>query len=67
MIFFNIFNLNPRSVIMKAAMHLLNATEVTTCRDGVETYHVKMLNDLLSHSGLIFKQNPLFFHNPRLC
>ena len=46
---------------MKAPKHLLSATEVKTCRDGVETFQVKMLNDLISYSGKIFKQNPLFF------
>ena len=46
---------------MKVAKHLLNATEVTTCRNGVKTYPVKMLNGLISYSGQIFQQNPLFF------
>ena len=41
-------------------MYLLNTTEVMTCRNVVETDHVKMLNDLLSYIGHIFKQNPLF-------
>ena len=45
---------------MKAPMYLLNTTEVMTCRNVVETDHVKMLNDLLSYIGHIFKQNPLF-------
>ena len=40
---------------MKAPKHLVNATEVTSCRNGVETYHVKMLNDLVSYRGNIFK------------
>ena len=41
MIFFSIFNLNPRFVIMKAPKHLLNVSGVTTCRNGVKIYHVK--------------------------
>ena len=51
---------------MRALKHLLNATEVTTCRNGIETYRIKMLNDLISYSGQIFKQNPFFFHNTGL-
>ena len=46
---------------MKAPKRLLNTTEVTTCRDGVETYDIKMLNSLISYSRQIFKQKPLFF------
>ena len=42
---------------MKAPKHLLNATEVTTYRNGVEVYHVKMLNGFTLYSGHIFKQN----------
>ena len=61
MIFFSIFNLNPTILIMKVAKHLLNATEVTTCRNGVKIYHVKMLIGIISYSGQIFQQNPLFF------
>ena len=30
-----------------------------TCRNGVETYHIKMFNEL--YSSHIFKQNHLFF------
>ena len=48
-------------MIMKAPKHLLNTTEVTTCRNGVKTYHVKMLNALISYSNQNFEQNPLFF------
>ena len=56
-LFFSILNVNPTLVTMTAPKHLLNATEVTTCRNGVETstYHVKMLNGLISNSGQIFK------------
>ena len=39
---------------MKAPKQLLNANEVKTSRNGVETYHVKMLNDLKSYNGQIF-------------
>ena len=46
---------------MNASKHLLDATEMTTCRSEVETYHVKMLNGLIAYSGQIFKHNPLFF------
>ena len=46
---------------MKAPKHLLNATEVTTSRNGVEVYHIKMLNGFISYGGQIFKQNPLIF------
>ena len=35
--------LNPIVVIMNEPKHLLNATEVTTSRNGVETKHAKML------------------------
>ena len=41
---------------MKAPKHLLNINEVTTCRDGVKIYHVKMLNGLISYNCQIFKQ-----------
>ena len=58
-LFFSIFNLNLD--IMKVLKHLLSATEVTTCSNRVETYHVKMLNDLVWYSGQFFKKNPLFF------
>ena len=46
---------------MKAPEHLLNAPEVKASRNGVEVYHVKMLNDLISYSSQTFKQNPLIF------
>ena len=46
---------------MKAPVHLLNTTEVTTFRNGVEVYHAKMPNGLISYSGQILKQNPLIF------
>ena len=59
--FFSIFNLNPLIVIMKVTKHLRNATEVRAWRNGVETCHVKMLNGLMSCSGQIFQQSPLFF------
>ena len=39
---------------MKAPKHLLNATEVTACRNGVKTYNIKLLNDLISYSAQIF-------------
>ena len=45
---------------MKAPKNLLNATEETTCRNGVKTYLIKMLNGLVSHSSQILKQNLLF-------
>ena len=61
MIFFSNFNVNLTVVTMKAPNHLLNDTEVKTCRNGVKTYHIKMLNDLISYCDQIFKQNPLFF------
>ena len=48
-------------MIKKTPKHLLSATEVTTCRNGVKTYHVKMLNDLMSYSGQTFKQHLLLF------
>ena len=35
--------LNPLVVIMNAPKHLLNATEVTASKNGVETKHAKML------------------------
>ena len=59
--FFSILNLNPRIVIKNTPKHFLNTTEVTNCRGGVERYHVKMINDLISRSGEIFKQDLLFF------
>ena len=58
MIFFRNFNVNPTIVTMKAPKHLLNATKVKTCRNGVKTYHVKMLDGLISNNSKIFKQNP---------
>ena len=45
---------------MKTPKHLLNVTEVTTCKNGVETYHVKMLNGLILYDSQIFYQNSLF-------
>ena len=53
---FSIFNVNPKIVTMKAPKHLLNANEAKTCRNAVETYHVKMLNGLKLCSG----QNRVF-------
>ena len=44
---FRIFNVNLTIVTMKAPKHLLNATEVKPCRNGVKTYHIKMLNGLI--------------------
>ena len=41
MIIFSIFNLNLAIVIMKALEHLMNAKEVTTCRNRVETISIK--------------------------
>ena len=61
MILFNIFNVNPTIVTKKAPKHLLNATEVVTCINGVEAYHIRMLNGLTSYSGQIFRENLLFF------
>ena len=46
---------------MKAPKHLLNTAEGTPCRNGVETYHVKMLKGLISHSHLVFKHKLFFF------
>ena len=46
---------------MKALKHLLNATEGKTYRNELKTYYIRMLNDLVSYRGQIFKQNPLFF------
>ena len=34
-------------MVMKAPKHLLNANEVTICKNGVKIYHVKMLNGLI--------------------
>ena len=34
---------------MKVPKHLLNADEVNTYRNGVETYHVNMVNILKSY------------------
>ena len=44
---FLFFYLNPAIVIMKAPKHLLNTTEMTTSGNGVEVYHVKMLNGFI--------------------
>ena len=52
--------MDPKVVIMKAQKHLLNTTEVMTWRSGVEVFHVKILGGLISCSGQIFNQNPLF-------
>ena len=47
-------------MILKAlSKHLLNTTEVTTCRNIVKTYHVKILNGTISYSPQIF--NAIFF------
>ena len=61
MIFFSIFNVNLIIATMKAPKHLLNATDMNTCGDRVETDYVKILNDLASYGNQIFEQNPLFF------
>ena len=58
---FSIFDLNPAIVVMKEPKQLLNATEVTTCKTGVKTFHVKIQNGLISYSCQICNQNPLFF------
>ena len=58
---FSILNVDTTIVTMKAPKHLLNATEQTTWRNRVKTYLIKMLNDLVSYSSQIFKQNLLFF------
>ena len=47
---------------MKAPKHLLNATEVKTCRNGVKTYHVKILHTLIKSLNRI-----LYFSYYRLC
>ena len=52
MIFFSIFNLNLTIVIAKASKHLPKATEVMTWRSGIETYHVKILNGLISYRAV---------------
>ena len=62
MIFFSISNLNPGIVIIKAPKHLLNATEVTTCRKAVEAYHVKMLNGVISYSQDSVSQRKTLFY-----
>ena len=64
--FFIIFNANLTTVTTKSPKHLLNAMEKKTCRNGVKTYHIEMLNCIISYSNQIFKQNP-FFYNTRLC
>ena len=50
---------------MRVPKHLLNTTDVRTCRNGVKTYHGKILNGLISYSGhishIIFLKEPLFF------
>ena len=49
-------------MILKAlSKHLLNTTEVTTCRNIVKTYHVKFLNGTISYSPQIFNANLFFF------
>ena len=53
--------MNLKLVLMKASIHLLNVTEVTTCRNGVETFHVEMLSGHISNSGQTLIQNLLFF------
>ena len=52
-------------MINKAPKHLLNTTEVMTCKSGRETHHVKMLND--PHITVKSLNRILFFHNPELC
>ena len=42
---------------MKAPKHLLNANEVKTCRNGVETYHVKMLSSFIPYGSQICNRN----------
>ena len=44
--------MKPTVVIMKAPKHLLNATKVTTCRSGVETFHVKSLSGFIAVKSL---------------
>ena len=62
---FSFLNFSLTIEIIKAPKHLLNAIEVAICRNGVEMYHIKILNDHsilnISYSSQIFKQNPLFF------
>ena len=52
-------------MVKRVPKHLLNTTEVTTRRNGVKTYHGKMLNGVTSYSGhilyIIFLEEPLFF------
>lgn len=38
---FSILNVNPTIGTMKAPEHLVNTTEVTTCKNGVETSRQK--------------------------
>ena len=45
------FNLNTTIVLIKALKHLLKVTEATTCSNGIEIYHIKMVNDFISYSG----------------
>ena len=47
---------------MKAPKRLLNATEVTNCRKAVETYHVNMLNGLISYSQDCVNQRKTLFY-----
>ena len=64
--FFSIFNLNPTFVIMKAPKHLPDTTKATSCRIGVEMYHIKMLRGFISYTGQIFFKKNFAFHNPGL-
>lgn len=60
-IFLKDFNMNPKIMFMKSPKHLLNTTEITTSRNGVEILSVKRLSGIMSNNGQIFNQNPLLF------
>ena len=53
--------MNPKIMCMKSPKHLLNTTEITTSRNGVEILYVKRLSGIMSNNGQIFNQNPLLF------
>ena len=53
-------------LIMKVPKYLLNAAEVMTCRNGVETFHVKMVNGLISYRGQISNPELIVVHSSGL-
>ena len=61
--FFNIFNLNPTVVVTREPRHLLNTTDVTTCRNGVKTYQQ---NAKWPYIPIKSFRRTFIFHNPRL-